>query len=42
MMRVFFTDLNKINRISGAVACSATRIGDADPHDSIGTSINLK
>lgn len=28
--------------MSGAVACKATLRGDAVPHDSMGTSINLK
>lgn len=32
----------RIMRTSGADACSATRSGDAFPHDSMGTSINLQ
>lgn len=36
-----YTNRNKIINSSGSVACKATRNGDAFPHDSIGTSINL-
>lgn len=33
--------LSRISKISGDVACSATRIGDAFPQESNGTSTNL-
>lgn len=34
--------LRRVSKISGAEACKATLNADARPHDSIGTSINLK